>query len=170
MSTPIDNTTLAAELDILADTQPANNVLSIAADRLRELERENAELRERHLLQLAAISTATLQNTVSARADRITPDNPYYTVAYGDVCRAVDREMELRAAVFDLAVTVEFMRALCEHSEDFPALRAEWSARGMSVAIETLHRHKHLIHLFQKLPYWEKARALVAESAKGGAK
>lgn len=47
-------------------------------------------------MQLAAISTATIQNTEATVKDRIGSDNPYWTVAYGDVCRAVDREMFLR--------------------------------------------------------------------------
>lgn len=58
---------------------------------------ENAALLELHTMQLAAVSTATVQNTETTIKDRIGPDNPYYTTAYGDTCRAVDREMRLLA-------------------------------------------------------------------------
>lgn len=51
---------------------------------------------ELRIMQLAAISTAAGQNTVSSTSNRITPKSPYYTAAYADVCRAVDREMVWR--------------------------------------------------------------------------
>ncbi len=47
------------------------------------------------IMRLAAISTASIQNTETSVAERIGPGHPYYTVAYGDVCRAVDREMRI---------------------------------------------------------------------------
>lgn len=50
-----------------------------------------------HVMQLAAISTASIQNTETSIKDRIGRENPYWTTAYGDVCAAVDREMELIA-------------------------------------------------------------------------
>lgn len=46
-----------------------------------------------HVMQLAAISTASVQNTDSTVKDRIPRDNPYWTQAYEDVCVAVNREM-----------------------------------------------------------------------------
>lgn len=52
--------------------------------------------REEHALQLAAISTASIQNTEAAVRERITRENPYWTRAYEDVCIAVDREMSER--------------------------------------------------------------------------
>lgn len=61
------------------------------------LAEEVAKLREQHNMELAGISTASIQNTPSSIKGRITRDNPYWTVAYGDVCVAVDREMKLRA-------------------------------------------------------------------------
>ena len=54
-----------------------------------------AELTELNNMQLAGIMTATVQNTPTSIKDRIGRDNPYWTVAYGDVCVAVDREMRL---------------------------------------------------------------------------
>lgn len=65
----------------------------------RELAAANRALeteREERIMQLAAISTASLQNTGSSKQDRIDSSNPYWTAAYGDACRAVDREMRLR--------------------------------------------------------------------------
>ena len=55
-----------------------------------------ARLQELSSLQLAGISTASIQNTDATVKDRITRENPYWTQAYGDVCRAVDREMQQR--------------------------------------------------------------------------
>lgn len=49
-------------------------------------------------MRLAACGVAAMQNTVSTITERITPDNPYYSASYSDVCRAVDREMGHRAA------------------------------------------------------------------------
>ncbi len=62
------------------------DVLAAEVERLEDL----------HRMQLAGISTATLQNTVASTADRILKDNPYWTIAYGDVCTAVDREIAQR--------------------------------------------------------------------------
>lgn len=49
-----------------------------------------------HTMQLAAISTASIQNTESTIKDRIPRENPYWTVAYSDVCAAIDREIKHR--------------------------------------------------------------------------
>lgn len=88
---------------------------------------ENAALLELHTMQLAAVSTATVQNTETTIKDRIGPDNPYYTTAYGDTCRAVDREMRLLAELAALRADKErldwldavtphiFWSAVCNH-------------------------------------------------------
>lgn len=62
--------------------------------------RERVELQE---MQLVACMTACSQNTRSTMAQRIGPDNPYYSVAYSDVCRAVDREVKEREMARRLA-------------------------------------------------------------------
>ena len=51
--------------------------------------------RELHLLQLAAISTASIQNTEKTIKNRIPANHCYSTATYRDVCRAIDREMKL---------------------------------------------------------------------------
>lgn len=53
-------------------------------------------LEEQRIMELAGISTASIQNTEESKKERIPRDNPYWTVAYGDVCVAVDREIKLR--------------------------------------------------------------------------
>lgn len=65
--------------------------------RAERAEKAAEETRELAIMQLAGISTATIQNTETTIKDRIGRDNPYWTVAYGDVCVAVDREMRERA-------------------------------------------------------------------------
>lgn len=79
----------------------------IAQETIKQLRAENAALKELHIMQLAAVSTATVQNTETAIKDRIAPDNSYYTTAYGDTCRAVDREMRLRAENAALRAALE---------------------------------------------------------------
>jgi hypothetical protein len=52
--------------------------------------------KETHTMQLAAIMTASMQNTESTIKDRIDRSSPYWTQAYADVCVAVDREIRER--------------------------------------------------------------------------
>ena len=52
---------------------------------------------ELRIMQLAAISTVLLQNTIESAKERIIKGNPYWTVAYQDACDAVDREIKLRS-------------------------------------------------------------------------
>lgn len=73
-----------------------------AAAELQTLRQQFADERDLRITQLAAISTATLQNTESSRKDRIDDSNPYWSAAYGDTCRAIDREMELRQQIEEL--------------------------------------------------------------------
>lgn len=54
------------------------------------------DLNDRHIMQLAGISTAAVQNTRETTKDRITRENPYWTQSYEDVCVAVDREIAQR--------------------------------------------------------------------------
>lgn len=63
-----------------------------------ELDRLCAEL-ETERMRLAGCGVAAMANTPTTVAQRITRDNPYWSASYGDVCRAVDREMALRAEV-----------------------------------------------------------------------
>jgi hypothetical protein len=60
-------------------------------------------------MRLVACSTASIQNTESSRAARIQPDHPYWSTAYGDVCRVVDREMAHREECKRLRVEVELL-------------------------------------------------------------
>jgi hypothetical protein len=53
---------------------------------------------ERERMRLAACTTAALGNTPERVAERLTPDSPYWSASYSDVCAAVDRDMALRAA------------------------------------------------------------------------
>jgi hypothetical protein len=77
------------------DIDERNNALSAAHYVNGKLERGLAAMREQHVMELAAISTASIQNTEATVKDRVGADNPYCTVAYLDVCRAIDREMRL---------------------------------------------------------------------------
>lgn len=51
---------------------------------------------ERERMRLAGCGVAAMMNTEESIKERITPDNPYWSASYSDVCNAVDREMKLR--------------------------------------------------------------------------
>lgn len=64
-----------------------------------ELKKENEKLKsdlETERLRLAGCGVAALGNTAERVKQRIERDNPYWSASYGDVCRAVDAEIELR--------------------------------------------------------------------------
>lgn len=73
---------------------------------------------ELHTMQLAAISTASAQNTPTTIKDRITRGSPYCTQAYLDTCAAVDREMALRnALVQSLILQSHYAKLLNMHDD-----------------------------------------------------
>ena len=71
------------------------------ADTLTALAAQQDEALEVERMRLAACTAAALGNTPASVAERIQPGHPYWTATYGDVCRAVDREMALREAQQD---------------------------------------------------------------------
>jgi hypothetical protein len=87
----------------------------VFAETARSLERQLSEEKrareEAEAIRLAAISTASLQNTRASAKERIGPDNPYYTTAYGDVCVAIDREIAERERAESAEQRVESLEA-----------------------------------------------------------
>lgn len=75
-------------------------VMNLARGLERELSAATAriaEMEELHRMQLAAISTASNANTrLSLDRSDIPSANPYWTVAFGDVRIAIEREIEQR--------------------------------------------------------------------------
>lgn len=69
------------------------------------------EERELRIMQLAAVSTASIQNTVTSIKDRIGAEHEYCTAAYLDVCKAVDREMRERQIAESLHKESQHLRA-----------------------------------------------------------
>ena len=65
-------------------------------------------------MQLAACGCAAMANTdeTSPRARDISDE--YKSASWGDVCRAVDREMEQRAEIEALRAEVEFWKSAAE--------------------------------------------------------
>lgn len=51
---------------------------------------------EQYRMQMAAIGTVSMMNTRNTALDRLEQGHPYWTLAYQDVCDAVDREMKWR--------------------------------------------------------------------------
>lgn len=78
-------------------TKQALEALSSSAPAIEQL---SAEL-ETERMRLVACMTASVQNTESSKTERLAPEHPYWSVAYSDVCRAVDREMTLRRQFAD---------------------------------------------------------------------
>lgn len=54
------------------------------------------EASELYLMQMTAITTAGMQNTLDSRKNRIGKGNQYYSVGYQEMCRVVDREIVVR--------------------------------------------------------------------------
>jgi hypothetical protein len=75
-------------------------------------------LQEDSSMKLAGVSTACLQNTEKTIKDRIDKSNPYWTVAYGDVCDTVDREMKLRTENAKLRGALEKIKREAGNSHD----------------------------------------------------
>lgn len=70
----------------------------IPCAKCEKLQEKLDDLEDKHRLQMGAISIAALANTPeSSIQQRIEKENPYWTLAYQDVCDAVCREMELRS-------------------------------------------------------------------------
>lgn len=83
MSTP--------ELPLDLNHQPADLAEAI------EMLRRASALLEVERMRLAACGVAAMQNTPATIAQRVDRNSPYYSASYEDVCRAVDREISLRA-------------------------------------------------------------------------
>jgi hypothetical protein len=77
-------------------------------DHVRSLEEDLVTAR----LQLAACGVAALGNTEKAVAERINKGNPYWSASYGDVCGAVDREMQYRAEMRSARDFISEIRSL----------------------------------------------------------
>lgn len=77
--------------DLLFNGSPLR-VLAAEVRRLQEQARKEEDVG----MKFAAIMTATVENTRASVLRRITQGHPYWTVAYGDVCCAVDREIMQR--------------------------------------------------------------------------
>lgn len=65
-------------------------------------------------LRLASCGVVAMQNTKDSRKDRIAPDHRCYSSSYGDVCRAVDAEIDLRQQRDELLASLKEARELVE--------------------------------------------------------
>lgn len=87
------------------DIQDLERMIMNSASKITSLKAENEALRsqlEYERIRLAACGAAALANTEKSIQRRITSDNEYYSASYGDVCRAVDREMKYRSQLVKL--------------------------------------------------------------------
>ena len=98
---------------------PTNGVIQkhmqAEIDELRDaLQERDAEI-ERLRVQLAGCGVAAMQNTEASKANRVKRGSYGWSESYGDVCRAVDREIEQRR-VLEQAKTAA-IDAYC-HADD----------------------------------------------------
>lgn len=71
---------------------PLRDIITVHA---AEIERLTQGL-ENERIRLAACGVVALSNTVGTVAQRLPRENQHWSASYGDVCSAVDREMDLR--------------------------------------------------------------------------
>ena len=121
---------------------------------LKELERLKADL-EQTRVQLACCGVAAMQNTEESKANRVERGAYGWSASYGDVCRMVDREIELRAenarlkddyqnacktvAEMHAAAVGQIVgpnRGVVEDVADLRAERDDWKARAEAAEAE----------------------------------
>lgn len=113
-----------------------------------ELRKAGEEL-ETLQMQLAGCGVAAMCNTEKSIAEqRIGKDNPYWSASYGDVCRAVDREIELRAARAAALAQVEELR---EANKDIATLRKYVSEYEQLIKAARVEGMRAAMHEARKL-------------------
>ena len=101
LNTKQQSSELADNLQSLAKSTNSQFLAQVAY-RLRtqaaKIEALTQEL-ETERMRLVACGVAAMGNTKTSKLERINKDNPYWSASYGDVCRAVDAEIELRGKI-----------------------------------------------------------------------
>lgn len=121
------------EEDWITHWNKENQAYDILRDLLAELEQVKNDL-ERTRVQLAGCGVAAMQNTEKSRKERAKPGDYGYSASYGDVCRAVDREMKLWD---ELEQAKQETEDLCTELEQYRSLAV---TVGASKAVEDLKR------------------------------
>lgn len=114
-------------------------------------------------MALAACSSAALGNTRESVKDRLKPGDAYWTATYGDVCRAVDAEIEARERS---AESVQRIAALTQDVEHAQAVNLA-DLRRYSARIDELEKlllDRNVVSECQSLICPVEVRALAAES------
>jgi len=119
------------------------------ADAIEALQAENERLR----VQLAGCGVAAMQNTESSKAQRVQKESYGWSESYGDVCRAVDREIELRAERDQLQAENErlelALEKACRKSEE---LQSRLDAMGKGEAVGVFRTDENIGHI-ELMPY-----------------
>jgi hypothetical protein len=80
---------------------------------------------EKLRVQLVACSVASLQNTEEGVKLRLNSTDPHWSVAYADVCAAVDREMTVRKEVDQLRAKLIYTKSNLEQYKNAYKLKVE---------------------------------------------
>ncbi len=118
-----------------------------------EYEKVIADLRaevDLNNMRMAAVMTATVQNTWASQKDRIDRGHAYWTQCYGDVCAAIDREILLRQERDKLAGFYDSIVKAVGHDQILKA----YDVQGKLLMSETKRRRtaeEALCHIEQHL-------------------
>lgn len=118
-----------------------------------EIDMSDPKILENHALQMAAIMTATMQNTETTKRDRIDRTNPFWTQAYADVCVAIDREMKLRTELEQAKQEASGYRQRCIDGERELATataRAEKAERSKAAMRPFLAHKQHCCSSYEE--------------------
>jgi len=92
-------------------------------DRQPEIDKLKTEL-ETERLKLAACGVAAMQNTKKTIKERIDKSNPYWSASYGDVCGAVDREVEFREKLDKVQGLIDALKYVARQNKTSKQMQA----------------------------------------------
>jgi hypothetical protein len=102
---------------------------------------EKDKLLEYERIRLAACGVAAMANTIDTIKQRINPDNTYWSASYGDICSAVDRQVEYRDQIAVLQARIKELEGALSLNlavaDDDPILTS--SSEEMQCQIDRTH-------------------------------
>lgn len=100
---------------------------------------------EKLRMQLVACSVASLQNTEEGVKLRLNSTDPHWSVAYSDVCAAVDREMTRRSEVDQLRAKLIYVNSSLNQYKKAYKLQVEYHKDALnSWKLELIAKNKRI--------------------------